>query len=65
VEVYAHVRYDERVTPERKKKIIRGMKFRMYLRFPALLFKRVKWTIKDVAPTPFEYGVLMVKAVGI
>ena len=61
---FATVQYDERVTPERKKKVIRGMKARLYLRFPALLFRRVNWVIKDIAPTAFEFGILQVKAEG-
>ncbi len=59
--VYATVQYDERVTPERKKRVIRGMKWRIYLHYPLLLLKRIKWAMKDIAPTPFEYGILQVR----
>ena len=67
-EYYATVQYDnKRVSAKRMKRLIWWMKFRLYLRFPWLLFKRVKWTVRDIAPAGLIFwcdSVLMVKGEG-
>ena len=48
------VQYDsKRVSLKRRKWLIRWMKFRLYLRFPRLLFRRVKWEVGELEGLTF------------
>ena len=58
---YATVAYDERCSPSRKKWVIRKMKAMIYLQFPLTIFKKVNISVKDHAPTAFDYGYIVVK----
>ena len=64
--IWATARYAAgKVSPNQRKWFIRWVKFRIYLRFPGLLFKRFKWVVEDIGPVDFVGDtVLRIKAEG-